>query len=567
MKAEELWISGDRDAILRLHSNFVTRLQMFQNQGEDVQDTYDSDMKQICEFSSKLVGIFEGLFTVHRRKDFFEMFAIYSFIDCFYIQKNHALTLTRLLNYEKLPDVIDEFWPQFFEILKRGNLEDAKKCLKNHPKCSGNFKFFKELEKHLEVRFRFFAYPDFLRTEHDFVTKFEELKRDAVKLTAATQSENLREFSTLTLLLEGRLDQVTEDWVLDWKEYLLMHILFVDGIYHGSSNVIKNIMRRFGDQLNDFDHLLIGFAQFETLHSSLQNCRSKYPKYFVAHIVESLIMIYAIPIEPLDVLQDLTYPESFFKDYVEEIIQFDEIGFEIPCDYIINTLGRLPEPQKMIEDAFAVRLGSEKNFSKSTLIARNMLDYCKANQIAICNEFIYKFMYSINNEHHNLIEAFTWGCNSSDKKFTDHISQELLEQASSMDISALKELASELPESVGKKSGEAFFLRKYTEFRTLLDENTSESLNQAATLMHEFLVLRVAPQLFWSKIIEEGLKLFQQDNYGFAWNDLMTILERVETLSNPQICSSKVSIDTYKISRVLTQAIVKSQIGNFLRQS
>lgn len=546
-----------KEAVQLLHSNFIERLKLFQSRGDDEQDECESDMKQICELSSRLAGIFEGLYVKHRGQDEYEMYAVYSFIDSFFIQKNHALALKRLLHYEDTDsnaECGDDAWTRVYKSLMRGNLEEVLASHKVSQLKETHYKFYTDLEKQLESRHRYFNCQGYYRTEHEFITKFEELKRSAAKLKEATKYEPLKEFNQLTSLLAGNLETFSTDLKMNWKEYLLMHILFVDGVYNPRSFVLNTITDIFGDSLSDFDKLLIGFCRMETLHYSLQICAKSYPKYFTAHIVESLVMIYAIPTEPREEFEGLTYPENCFKEYVEEIIEIPEIEFEIPADYIINTLGRLPDALNMLERACMKRLRIDNE------IAVRILDYLNTNELSVLNEFVYKRMYSINYDQQCYSEAFTWGCNSRDKDFNQVIRQGLLESALEMEIEDLSKFVGKLHEKVREISPEAYFLFKYCEFRKLLAEDTEGSFIDASSLLHEFLVQDIAPQQFWLRIFEEGLTLLQKEYIVFDWNDLMGLLEKYEILTNPFI-SNDCKFDnstSFEISQVLTQAIGKS---------
>jgi hypothetical protein len=506
---EARYSPADLEAVVSLHANFSRRLEPFFKEDEFEEYTSSTNKKQLCDLSNSLAEIFGNLYGNHREERFKQMMYLYSFVDCFYIQKNHAKVISKLLNYAPSSEHEGSFWPCFFSLLKRGSLEEAVKKLRDHPKRADHPIFFTDLQRSLDIRNQLVTDQTDMRTEHDFITRFEELRRTATtKLTPATQARDLEEFRPLTLLLEGKLDDLGME--MTWLEYFLMRLLFVDGTYSSNSQTIPRILQSYSSKLDYFDKLLLGICRPETLHDALQTCMREYPKYFSAHVVEVLVMVYAIPIEPLEVLDDLSYPEYCFKAYVEDLIKHDEVSFEIPADYIINTLGRI-RPEEILERTFITKLSRDLN------IATGVLKYCRTHDAEACMETVYRYLYEAHRREENLHKAFYWGFRSNDKDFKRNIAGDLLAQAFSMDLLTLGQFVEKLDGEVFERSELPNFLKKYCEFNGHIEAGTPESLKKASSLLLEFLVQDNTPDIFVSRIIEEGMTLFQQNQVVITW--------------------------------------------------
>jgi hypothetical protein len=74
------------------------------------------------------------------------------------------------------------------------------------------------------------------------------------------------------------------------------------------------------------------------------------------------------------------------------------------------------------------------------------------------------------------------------------------------------------------------FLTLFSGFRSDIAQG---NLDDAATLMVQFIVSKIAPREFWPTILEESFPIFEANDIAIKYETMTSILSAVDQIANP----------------------------------
>jgi len=521
------------EAIEELHSLYMTRRARENSLSESA--VYENVLKILQDYLIDMVKVLKHLSFKERstakRVGFKEMGLVARLVETFFISRTPTYSLIGFIkDYGTSSDQSVSFdkaayWNGVFTALRTGDLEAVKEELKKHENYPRFRAIFQKIEQCLNPACRIFGHPYGTSIESEFMRKFEDISRESNQLLKDVQNkaENYPELNELIKLVEiiaGKHQKFSEINP-SWAEHMLLHLLFVEGIFYDQEN-IASFTRRTLNQLDDYDAMLLGTIETSNMHKLIQKCSEYFPSVFVAHLTEVLAIVRKVPLEPEDRFEGLSYPEHYFYVYFTEIMPIKQVKFNIVCDYLIENLAGLEDILHIVEYCIALRIDSTE--------VKEVVEYLESKEMNEVLNNVYKFltMYLISKKQYK--EALLLSFEAPEPLVRENVEQHLLTISLDQSPSEINDFLNSLPQNIRHSSILVTFFCKYLEFCENVQNNRWAKAGQ---LLVNFCVNETAPLEFLPRILDESQTLLASGAV-FSEKDIVKILEVYE-----RVCKDK----------------------------
>ncbi|CAG9330740.1 unnamed protein product [Blepharisma stoltei] len=534
-------------AISEFYNVYTRRI----SEQESLEDS--SSEEQLNLLDRYLENIINSLYKLSNSTNeeiFKDMALITRTIQAFLVTQNPSTSLIHLIKeYSGYKDDFSNYYfdrknylKVIFECIKRGDLETARIIISKHPEIQQNARkevsratkeFFSLIDRCLNPASRIYGNQFGTKDQNEFLNNFQAILRESRillknTLEGAEKSDLKNELLPLIKILAGDKEAFMATKP-NWIEYVGYFNFFMQGTIYSPEDLLSDLKDSKFNIQGIPDEILLKIICTNNMHDVAQTCSEWFPSYFMAHIIEVLVIIDKLPKEQLEEFDNLNYAEHYFYHFILGILSDPNISFKIPLEYLLNNIGFFPDLSSMIETAILYRINKEN--------PKEIISYLKEKKIEDVLSVYYKVkaMQCLGNK--DLISALTWSYNTNDQDLKAIVEHHIINFTLYQNTRDIELFLSEIIPEVKNSSSVVNFLEQYTKFcQAILDNN----LDDAATKMIDFFVLETAPEEFFPRIFENGFEILQR---GIIINQqsLFSILRVYEKLASGQIVGENIT--------------------------
>ena len=392
------------------------------------------------------------------------MYMVAHTVDYFIVKKSPVIGIRELISifygemYVAEPEIEDKDWwnvGNLNKYLKRGELDNVKAILRRHPYHGMFPDVFRSIETCLNSALRIFGSSKAGSNESAFLHAFEGVKRESKRLLIRFDEGNFKDLEDLRTLIEI-LAGKTESFMKvspTWIELILLFFMFDQGVPFNYDPIIYSINQGKYD-LQEFDKILQYIICTDNMHLAVQKCLEFFPLYFTVHIIELLLMLHRLPLETQPELDNLNYAEFYYLKYILSLIHNQQISFQIPCDYLLETQGAQANLSQLLEYAMIVRLNEDN--------IQDMVNYCNARSLPEMTDSLYKILTHSALHSNSLIKAMIYSSKVTQPELRHKVELALISKTLIIGIdNMMQNYINFLPEQVATHSMVVNFFMRY----------------------------------------------------------------------------------------------------------
>lgn len=424
----------------------------------------------------------------------------------------------------------------FYELIKRGDLLNAKKYFTKHPNYRSSA-FARNVENSLQPSDRIFGYMN--RNDEDFIQKFLTIKRQSEGLARTIDVKN--DFREICPILAGDLEYFMS-LKPNWLEFIIFLCLFRDGIIRNPVETKNEIIQKFGSrqQFSELESIFLE-AFIDNMHGLAQKLSGRFPSFFTAHLIDILSTLGKLDTNPQDEFEQMNYPEYYFLNFINEIITNKSISTELVCDYIYLNLGGLETCEDLLIYSNSIRF--------QVANTERLVKYFKSLKLEKLIYETYKLASLNSLQAGYLSRAVEFAIKSSNLDLKTQIQERVLQISSNEEINddLIRVQVRSMNPNYLNDSSVMHFLSSYIKYVDLVN---SADLKEAGIALVRFFDNERAPAIFYERILTRSTNLFDR-GLVLSSSNFFKVLKAYEKMS---MMSSTSQSSIQQVSFTLGQA-------------